>query len=396
MAAMKSILYFQSPAKTFAPEKFVGIREIMDKKGIFIQTIEEPPTRLLIRHLKEFWQPLGAIVDCGREYNDIDTGVFAEIPTVFMGHNPATIPGECLHVMHDQAQTARLAARELMETGFDRFAFVAYTEKRAWSDEREAAFRSAIEMNGRKCAVHKPSGDAGTVRMMNGLRRFLESLEKPCAVFAANDKMAEAVLSSARLAGLAVPDSLAVIGVDNYIPICEHTTPPLTSIEPDFRRGGSLAALMLLALSLSKGDWEGPRTQTFGPKGVVRRASSRLLLRQDPQILAALDLIRREACSGLTAADVAKTIPCSRRMADRRFERATGHTILDEIHAVQLERAKVLLGNENMPLKAISDFCGFTHPNSLRKFFLKATGMTMSAYRVRSGARRTVTGDRKP
>ena len=64
-----------------------------------------------------------------------------------------------------------------------------------------------------------------------------------------------------------------------------------------------------------------------------------------------------------------------------RFRRSTGHTILDEIHAVQLERVKQLLANGNLPLKVLSDFCGFGHPNSLRKFFLRATGMTMSAWR---------------
>ena len=32
-------------------------------------------------------------------------------------------------------------------------------------------------------------------------------------------------------------------------------------------------------------------------------------------------------------------------------------------------------------IKSISDFCGFQHPNSLRKFFLKETGMTLSAWR---------------
>ena len=60
-----------------------------------------------------------------------------------------------------------------------------------------------------------------------------------------------------------------------------------------------------------------------------------------------------------------------------------GHSILDEIHAAQLERAKQLLANGNLPLKAISDFCGFGHPNSLRKFFRKATGMSMSDWRLR-------------
>ena len=48
---------------------------------------------------------------------------------------------------------------------------------------------------------------------------------------------------------------------------------------------------------------------------------------------------------------------------------------------MQLERAKELLRNSSIQLKAISDFCGFTNPNSLRKFFLKATGKTMTAWR---------------
>ena len=71
-------------------------------------------------------------------------------------------------------------------------------------------------------------------------------------------------------------------------------------------------------------------------------------------------------------------------MADMRFRRSTGHTIIDEIHAVQLERVKQLLANGNLPLKVLSDFCGFGHPNSLRKFFLRASGMTMSAWRDRN------------
>ena len=35
-----------------------------------------------------------------------------------------------------------------------------------------------------------------------------------------------------------------------------------------------------------------------------------------------------------------------------------------------------------MPLKAISDFCGFENPNSLRKFFKSQTGKTMTEWRA--------------
>lgn len=76
-------------------------------------------------------------------------------------------------------------------------------------------------------------------------------------------------------------------------------------------------------------------------------------------------------------------------MADLRFTQTVGHTILDEIQSVRLERAKQLLLNSNQALEAISDFCGFKHPNSLRKFFLKETGLTLSAWKKAPAQART-------
>lgn len=386
---MRTVLYFQSPSKTSAPEKLAGVREIMDKKGIHVQVIEERPTSSNLPELDAFWHPLGAIVDCGNEYNELDAGVFSGMRTVFLGHNPDSLPRTSLQVLHDQAATARLAARELLETRFENFAFVPPSEHRAWSRLRQKAFRDALALNGKKCEVFNPPESSRTgVRMMNAMQRFLKALPKPCGVFAANDRTAESLLSAARMAEIKVPDDMAVMGVDNFEPICEHTMPPLTSIEPDFRRGGTLAALMLLEAVMSDGGWRGGRTLTFGPLRIVRRASSRILRRSDPHVSAALDLIRREACTRLSAKRVAALFPCSRRMADIRFVNATGRTILAEIHAVQLERAKQLLANGDMPLKAISDFCGFTNANSLRKFFRKETGTTMSSWRARNSPNR--------
>ena len=290
--------------------------------------------------------------------------------------------GDTLINMDSQAPNA--AARELLATGYENFAFVHPPEGKKWSELRERGFAEALALHGKSCAAFRPSGAPSGVVWMKGLRRFLAELKKPCAVFAANDKTAEGVLAAAALEGLGSPDDIAVTGVDNYEPICEHTTPMLTSVAPDFRRGGRLAATMLLGLAMGKGSWRGSRVQTFGPLRVVRRASTRILAMPDRAAAAALDLIRREACNGLQAARVAKAFPCSRRQADNRFRRATGRSILEEIHAVQLERAKQLLRDTSVQLKAISDFCGFKNANSLRKFFLRETGMTMSDWRLTS------------
>ena len=71
-------------------------------------------------------------------------------------------------------------------------------------------------------------------------------------------------------------------------------------------------------------------------------------------------------------------------MVDKRFRQATGHSILDEIQSVRLERAKLLLLNPNQQPKSISDFCGLKSPNSLRKFFFKETGMTLTDWRKKN------------
>lgn len=383
---MNVMLYFKPRASTSTPDKLAGVQEIAAKAGWHVQVLDTLPTRATFRALVAFWNADGALVECGGDYSDVDTRLFAGVPTVFFNHSPATLPPGSFAVFHDQAATAELAARELLLTGYGSFAFVPSFERRFWSDEREAGFVRALALNGKTCRVLRFGRESGPTARQKRLREFLAALPRPCAVFAANDSLAAETATAANFSGLRVPDDLAILGVDNDLSTCEKTRPPLSSLEPDFRRGGNLAALMLIALVRARGRYRGPHTRTFGPLRVVRRASTRVLFRSDKIVSDAMELIRKEACNGLTAEAVAARFPCSRRFADVRFRRATGHSILEEIHAVRLARAQDLLRDPNQQLKAISDFCGFKSPNSLRKFFRQATGQTMSAWRAAESA----------
>jgi LacI family transcriptional regulator len=381
---METVLYFQSTSKVNSAEKLGGVREIAAKCGWHVQVVEGLPPPKRLGALFEFWNPVGAIVECGGTAATADPAAFGDLPVVFFDHDPSCLPKNAFCVTHDSAATAGMAARELLRSGAEEFAYVPYPERRFWSDERERGFVSALSLNGRACRVFsaRPSA-ADPTRYQRELRSFLSELPKPCALFAANDDVAAEVLTAAAFAGVKVPDDLAVVGVDDSRAICEHTVPTLSSVKPDFRRGGELAALLLAARLRDKAAFKGSRRRTFGPLQVVRRASTRRLAAHDGAVSDALDLIRCEACSGLSARDVLKRFPCSRRQAEMRFRKATGRSVLDEIHAVQLDRAKQLLAEGTMPLGAVSDFCGFENPNSLRKFFRKQTGMTMSEWRTR-------------
>jgi len=378
---MKTVLYFQSTSRTSASEKLDGVQGIAAKCGWHVQIVDGIPTEKNIKSLLSFWNPEGAIVECGGTATTVDPSAFGRLPVVFFDHDPSCLPANSLCVTHDSAATGKMAARELMESGVSDFAFVPYPERRFWSEERERGFVSALSLNGRGCHVFSSRlSPKDTTRWQRKLREFLNGLPKPCALFAANDYTAAEVLTAAEFAGVNVPDELSVMGVDDAVSICERTEPTLSSVKPDFRRGGELAALLLAARIRDGASLKGGRRRAFGPLAIIRRASTRRLAVQDAAVTAALGLIRREACSGLSAKTVLGQFPCSRRMAEVRFKKAVGHTVLEEMHAVQLERAKQLLAG-TMPLKAISDFCGFENPNSLRKFFKAETGMTMTVWR---------------
>ena len=389
---MDTILYFQPQSQPYIPEKVAGVRAIASRRGTNVQMVNRDPTAGLVAELAAFWHAIGAVVECGARKSPLDTSAFGTMPVVLFSPTPGRRAAPALSVSHDSVATARVAARELLSTGVSHFAFVPFPAPRYWSLTRERVFAEAIRKHGNDCRTFRPatppepkSGESFSIAWQTALRRFLVGLPKPCGVFAANDAVAEEVLKAARFEGIAVPDDLAVLGVDNDERICERCEPALSSIDPDFRRAGMLAAELVFEAAAKGGTPPAAGRLSFGPLRVVHRASTRMSAVSDKCVADAIALIRSKACEGLRAADVAARFPCSRRLACVRFRKATGRTMLDEIHAVQLETAKRLLETTDIPLKALSDFCGFEDPNSLRKFFRRETGTTLRAWRAAKG-----------
>ena len=380
---MDTILYFQSPAKTYAPDKIAGVRRHADAASWHVQVIDGLPKPRTLSQLVRFWRPIGAIVECGGGYQEIPTDISTVLPAVYLDRNPRTLPPDAPCVSHDSVATGSLAAKELLVAGHPNFAFVPYPQPRFWSDDRERGFRDALALNGRTCATfacgrHSPQ----SVVWQKSLRNWIAHLPKPCGIFAANDAIAAEVLTAAALSGFDVPREIAVCGVDNFEPICEHTSPSLTSVQPDFLLAGELAARTLG--EVLRGRHRREIRLTFGPASIVRRSSTRTARHYDPEVTAALELIRRRACEGISSADVVSGFRCSRRMAEVRFRQVVGHSILDEIQSMRLGRAKEMLSNSSLDISAIANFCGFKAPNALWKFFRQETGLSPTDWRTRS------------
>lgn len=98
------------------------------------------------------------------------------------------------------------------------------------------------------------------------LRRILEAVDRPTAVFAYEDYRAKCVMDIAAGCGLSVPDDLSVLGYFNT-PWAEHTAVPLSSIS---LRETEMAQRVVERLLGDKAAW--PVSETVTPV-LVERAS---------------------------------------------------------------------------------------------------------------------------
>ena len=370
---MKTILYLQSTGKISVREKLTGFyRAARNHPDWNVQVIEPGLSERQVGQLLEFWKPSGVIVAGGDGGNAFDPAIFGRIPVVYLGHRPHGNP-RIFCVTHESQQTAALAARELLTLNLAAYAFVPFPRQRDWSDERLTGFVAALKLNGRGVHVF----DAGSRNpspkdLHRRLADWLAGLPRPLGVFAANDHMSAQVLAAAQLAGLRVPDDVAIIGVDNDELVCENAGTTLSSIVPDFAAGGEAAGNILS--KLMSGHRKSARSATFGPLRTIRRASTMRIAvtardQPDHEIQSALDLIRRNACQRLKACDVLKSAftGCSRRTAELRFRAAIGHSILDEIRRVRLECAREMLKAPDTNRTAIANKCGYANPSALWK-----------------------------
>lgn len=80
-------------------------------------------------------------------------------------------------------------------------------------------------------------------------------------------------------------------------------------------------------------------------------------------------------------AAVAAAASVSPRTLLRHFQEVDGHSPLEYLHLLRIERAKQLLEVTLIELAEIMEYCGYHDPSAFRRLFRAATGLTPSAYR---------------
>jgi AraC-like DNA-binding protein len=103
----------------------------------------------------------------------------------------------------------------------------------------------------------------------------------------------------------------------------------------------------------------------------------------DPVVSQALEFIWTRSHLAISVPQIAKQSGLTRRTLERRFQSALGHSILDEIVACRLNRAKRLLMETELPIKVVTYLSGFTSEERLRAVFLERIGVSPTQFRKR-------------
>ena len=308
----------------------------------------------------------------------------SSIPTVFVNLGGEALEHRACAAMLsvDNAAIGREGARHLLSCGrFASFAFVhAQAADAAWSQERSNAFRETLASSGRPFAEYVPRKLLGDDLDVRDLTAFLVSLPKPAGVMATFDGRAAQILNACADAGLDVPRQVAVIGVDNDETICNCSSPPLSTVLPDFEGGGRMAAEELEVL-MAKRRVLAPRVVRIPVRRVVVRESTAPLPPATTLVEAALAYIRAHAAEGASAADVARHLGVSRRLAELRFGELRGETIRAALEKERLNHVKHLLRTTTRSIAGIARETGFSSAARLSHLFRQRTGLSPLQWR---------------
>jgi LacI family transcriptional regulator len=135
-------------------------------------------------------------------------------------------------VSEDLVGTAEAATRHLLELGHIRVAHVSGDTSTVVGAARLAGYRNALDAFGidfDPSLVLGGSFDRSAAELAT--RELLSAPVPPTAVFAANDVLAVGVLRACSRAGLELPMSMSVIGIDNTRE-SEVVSPGLTTMDP--------------------------------------------------------------------------------------------------------------------------------------------------------------------
>jgi LacI family transcriptional regulator len=335
------------------------------------------------------WSGDGVIAD----FDDpelIDLLGDGHLPVVGVGgsyENADDYPDGIPYVATDNAALVDLAYDHLIDMGLQRFALYSMPPARAnrWAPQREAAFRRRVEADGMQAEIFygMPTFALDWELMLDHLVEWLAALPKPVGIIAVTDSRARQILQACIMNNIAVPEEVAIMGIDDDPLLRMLTRIPISSVTQGTRKMGRIAASMLHRRLTG-----GPLPDApvlVAPEGINAQASSRHQPIYDPYVMRARHYIRQFAAQGVKVAQVADYIGVSRTTLDTHFRRQFGYTVHDEILAFKLQLARQLLESGELSCAEVATHAGFTSLQYMYAVFRRELGCSPLDYRASHG-----------
>jgi len=291
---------------------------------------------------------------------------------------PAKVHGE-------NVSAGCMAAEHLLGCGLRNFGFFSIGEA-WWIETYREGFVRALADRGYACHVYKPPRMNRRLlprwvdAQRPGVTAWLESLPRPAGILSPQLGDSRVVIDICRGLGVSIPEEVAVLGAADDPSLCSVTTPPLSAIDFDSSRIGYEAAAMLDRMMAGA---KPPRDVLWiPPVRVVARQSTDVLAIGDRDLAQAIRFVRQHALRGIDVTQVAQAVGLSRRVLERRFRQHFGCTPKREIRRVQIDHAKLLLGQTEISIEAVARGCGFRAFKHFARVFRRETGVTPRAFRM--------------
>ncbi|MEM6822876.1 MAG: substrate-binding domain-containing protein [Verrucomicrobiota bacterium] len=350
---------------------------VRNQQDYWIIDIHRPINELasLLREL----QPVGILTEWLPEKTEaiLELG----LPTVIADTDEAFPYAISLDV--DDWKVGARAATFFIHSGFQSFAFLG--NRNPYSLQRLEGYQAELQKNGHSCQVHEDRETKRKTYMEHfrgqspKLERWLKSLPKPTALFAAHDPLGRLACEVCHECQIAVPEELAVVGANNDELLCNLSYPPLSSVMIPWLKIGQQAGELLEGL-IKRGEKAG-QVIAIEPGQVVPRKSSDFTAVENNELRRALEYMRLHFHEGSSIQSICQALKINRRSLEIKCKSSLGRSPRHELVRMRLEKAKELLVQTDHKMDWIALQSGFSDAERLSVVFKKITGQTPSSFR---------------
>jgi LacI family transcriptional regulator len=286
---------------------------------------------------------------------------------------------EIARCTNNETSFGRLMADYLLLRGFRSFAYFGASRPRpGYSDRVKENFAATLAAAGFPVKLWRdPARKSAGAR--SPMADWLRGLPRPVGVGVWSDDVGRKVAHACHIAGLKIPDDVAVISAEYDALMNSLSDPPLTTVDYLTEHVGYEAAALLDRML--GGDPPPADGVIIEPLGVITRQSTETTSVPDALVVAALKFIRQKLHQPIQVTHLTKELKVARRGLEQRFRKVLGRSVAEEIRRVRMDYVKKQLRDTVEPVSAIAAACGFLHPEVLTRSFHREFGLSPSDFR---------------